>query len=170
MNERKICEVLRIANAGPAVFLRDDFFAVKEHLLKHFATSLGPCWQHITKRCWGSYGRSCDGSKSCSCCGTGLYSDLFVVHEGFEWNGAKFLVPRRRVPARTSQVPAGHEVPYPLLREPNIASYDASIALVEAFTEQVFDNGDRYAVSRMRVAMGQIPRRLLIGFPEDIPF
>lgn len=170
MNERKVCEVMKLANAGPALFLRNDFFAVKEHLLKHFATSLGPCWQRITKRCWGVNGQPCDGSKSCSCCGTGLYSDLFVIHEGFEWHGAKFLVPRSRVTARTSQVPAGHEVPYPLLRESNIASHDASIALVEAFTEQIFDRGDRYTVSRMRVAMGQIPRRLLIESPVEIPF
>lgn len=172
MNERKIFEVMRIANAGPAVGLRQEFFTIKEHLLKTFVPNPTPAWQRIIKPCWGTNGLPCQGQQWCRCGGTGRFEDRYVIHMAYEWYGHKFLVPNRRLPA--SEVDeatlAGPQVPWPLPYKSIPAKLEATVAIFEAFTDENSSHGDRYIVSRMRVAMGQIPRRLLIEFPVEIPF
>lgn len=174
MNERKVCEILKLANSCPAMSLRESFFGIKEHLLSKLGKCIGPAHQRITQKCWGYQGQCCRGDRTCKCAGSGIYSDVIVVHAAYEWHGAKFLVPRHRfrLPMLNPPILLGEFIPYPIAKPHREGSLEATVALVTAFSGQTHHlyGCQAMTVNRMLVAMGQIPTVLHIPVDNEIPF
>jgi len=83
--------VLHLANAAPPSFGKDDFYALKDRLLRRFGEQcVGHDWQHITKKCWTCYG---DG---CHRCGDGIYDEFWTQLERWVLGDERFHRPVQR--------------------------------------------------------------------------
>lgn len=96
-NNVKLSAHLFFANAHPLGGSR--FYALKERLLIKNAEKMGPKVQHIKHSCYGCDGSGIgDGGYKCGRCGgTGIYSELWVIHHSWRWDGFEFLIPASRM-------------------------------------------------------------------------
>lgn len=73
---------LSIVNSAPPWFLRDEFYRVKDRILKLCGRKVGEDLQHIYKECWHCNRWDCyncealDG-KCCKCLDTGIYRQFW---------------------------------------------------------------------------------------------
>jgi len=80
--------VLHTANSGPSFSWKNDFYRLKERLLKKYATTHFSDVQHIKKICW-----SCDGNVPCHRCINGVYDEFWVLLNRYELGGFIFHIP-----------------------------------------------------------------------------
>jgi len=92
-----LIRLLRLANSSPPVARREEFYALKDRLLRRYATRDGYHVQEIRKECWGCEGSGSYGDRACSKCdGTGVFDHFFVRLEVYRWRGYTFHRPVER--------------------------------------------------------------------------
>jgi len=80
---------------------KDDFYALKSMLLERYGDRVDDDYQHITKSCY-----TCDGTGKyygyrgidiCwHCCGTGIYSNFYVILKKYQFGKYQFHTPSER--------------------------------------------------------------------------
>lgn len=112
MRQRILARLLHLANSGHP-WRRTEFYAIKERLLRRYATFRGHHMQEIRKECWGprlgwdEYGdpvRGKCGPTCRQCGGTGLFDIRWVRLERWRWGKFEFHIPAGDTRVR----PAGH--------------------------------------------------------------
>lgn len=99
---RFLCWLLRLANAAPPHCHRDEFYQLKDRILRRHGRLVGHDWQEITRECYG-----CDGAgqvygspglvlRCVRCDGTGVYDRFWVKLERWELAGRVFHRPAGR--------------------------------------------------------------------------
>jgi hypothetical protein len=81
--------LLHTANTHPPVNQREGFYALKQHLLERYGRRVGSDLQHITKPCW-------DGPCA-RCWGTGIWEELWVILERWQFGRYVFYRPLERL-------------------------------------------------------------------------
>lgn len=101
---RALCKALHVANAKPPQIIRDQFYDIKDKVLKRFGQAEGFDYQRIDKKCW-----DCDGGVSvwnddyCSRCdGSGIYLTTYVKLERWRLGWRVFHRPVDRYVDRDS--------------------------------------------------------------------
>lgn len=84
-----IARLLHLANS---VRNNERFFAIKERLLRKHGQFAGHVVQHIKDGCWGTESEEC-GPLCRKCGGTGIYSEVWVIHHSIAMGGYTFLLP-----------------------------------------------------------------------------
>lgn len=99
MIQRLLCTLLHYANAGVHWPHAEDFYPLKEKLLKRYGQFVGHQIQEIRKECHGPWERvfgervGCLGKRCPRCLGTGIYDIRWVRLERWEWCGRVFHRP-----------------------------------------------------------------------------
>jgi sulfatase maturation enzyme AslB (radical SAM superfamily) len=93
MNLKILAAVLARANSCPPMNFRQEFYAIKQHILKMFGRIVGEDIQRIERRCWNYY---CDDDCD-RCGGTGIYSCSYYRLERWELSGRIFHRPAERI-------------------------------------------------------------------------
>lgn len=97
MIEAALARLLHVANSRPPHTRREEFYALKDRLLKRYAVRDGYHIQEIKKECWGYLDTNgCDRSEGCRCYGSGFYDHFFVRLEVYRWRGYEFHRPVER--------------------------------------------------------------------------
>lgn len=90
--------LLHLANADPPCVGRHDFFALKESILRRWATFDGHDMQEIVKQCWGDKRDEWGDWHGCGpqcrkCGGTGVFSIRWNRLQRWKWGKYLFLIP-----------------------------------------------------------------------------
>lgn len=96
-----VATLLHYANSSPPWLWRNEFFRLKDQLLRKYGTFLGTSIQEIRKPCWGPWfwtewgyePTKCLGEKCPRCGGTGNFDVRWVRLLKWEWCGFVFFVP-----------------------------------------------------------------------------
>ena len=110
MISRLLAWLLWQANGDPHVVARQEFYALKERLLRRHGQHVGDDLQHIRKPCWGYRGEGCD-DECRKCGGTGIFDEFWV------------LLQRWRMGRYTFHVPTGQRSWTPPLARPTIEGF-----------------------------------------------
>lgn len=109
MPKRLIAWLLYLANSDPPFICRQEFYALKERLLRKHGRMDGQDVQHIRKDCWtceatGTHPVYKDRCRKCG--GTGVYEDAWILLRRWEFMGRIFHIPEGRT---TPRLPADIE-------------------------------------------------------------
>lgn len=98
---RLLCWLLWRANTHVSLY-RNEFYELKDRLLKKHGKLVGTDWQHIVHVCWscggtGVYDYLENGEDvTCYRCNRGIYAEFWVELERWEWCGRVFYRPKRK--------------------------------------------------------------------------
>lgn len=99
MIQRLLATLLHYANADTGATYRQEFYALKERLLRRYGRFDGHQIQEIKKLCWGPWGHEygeragCKGEGCPHCRGTGVFDIRWVRLERWVWQGYVFHRP-----------------------------------------------------------------------------
>lgn len=89
-----VLPLLDAANDSPPVLARREFYALKERLLRRYATPDGIDVQHIKDECYECSGREKPG---CYRCVNGVYRERFVALNRWRWGKHSFHTFKERL-------------------------------------------------------------------------
>lgn len=93
--------VLGIVNSGPPSELRQEFYAIKDHVLRRFGRRVGQDIQHIVKPCWHCRRWNCDDCDAfdscCKCLGTDIYLEFWSRLDVYQIGKHCFHLPVERI-------------------------------------------------------------------------
>jgi hypothetical protein len=103
---RLLAWLLWRANAHPTPVRRNEFYALKDRLLRRLATRLPDMdVQHIVRECWGPLGGlGCSGQGCYRCGGSGVWSEAWVLLERWDFAGYVFHRPAGRTGPRPATI------------------------------------------------------------------
>jgi hypothetical protein len=104
---RLVSRLLWLANSGPPIARTEQFYALKDRILRRWGTRDGHDWQHIIKECYGCDGRGesreCPERACRRCGGSGVYDHFFVKLERWDLAGRTFHRPAEKTWKRPSE-------------------------------------------------------------------
>lgn len=94
-------KVIWIVNSDPPHQLRDEFYLIKNKLLKRFGKRVGQDLQHIYKACWHCNYLACDECEQfdvcCKCLGTNIYRQFWSRLDIYQIGSFRFHLPVERL-------------------------------------------------------------------------
>lgn len=96
-----LAKAIWIVNSDPPHQLRDEFYQIKNKVLKRFGMRVGQDLQHIRKECWHCNYWACDECEvtgdCCKCGGTNIYRQFWSRLDVYQLGGFRFHLPVERL-------------------------------------------------------------------------
>jgi hypothetical protein len=95
--KRFLGRLLHLANSDVPLFGNEQFYAIKERMLREWGTRDGEDWQHIRKECWTCHGTGIFSDFGyplrCNRCTRGVYDEKWIRLERWRLGGYVFHRP-----------------------------------------------------------------------------